>query len=84
VLTALEAFVIGAIARGVATIAVFPYTRAKVIVKSRNTGTIGGTIADIMKREGFFALYQGCVPEVSRGVLSAALMLAAKEKINAA
>jgi hypothetical protein len=27
---------------------------------------------------------QGCVPEVSRGVLSAALMLAAKEKISAA
>jgi len=29
-LTALEAFLIGAIARAVATIAVFPYTRAKV------------------------------------------------------
>ena len=31
-LTALEAFVLGAIARGVATVAVFPYTRAKVCV----------------------------------------------------
>jgi hypothetical protein len=31
-LTALEAFAIGAIARGIATMIVFPYTRAKVKV----------------------------------------------------
>jgi len=89
-LTALEAFVVGAIARGVATIAVFPYTRAKVIVKSTKAvegkapPTIAGTVAQIIRDEGFLSLYQGCAPEVGRGVLSAALMLMAKEKINMA
>lgn len=89
-LSAAEAFIIGAIARAVATIAVFPYTRAKVVVKSTKTAvgqrppTIGGTVARIMQTEGFFALYKGCTPEVGRGVLSAALMLSAKEKIAAA
>mmetsp|Transcript_916 Transcript_916/g.1991 ORF Transcript_916/g.1991 Transcript_916/m.1991 type:complete len:303 (+) Transcript_916:66-974(+) len=86
-LSALEAFVIGAIARGIATIIVFPYTRAKVLVKAytptagEQAPSIAGTVAKVLKEDGFFALYQGCVPEVSRGVLSAALMLAAKEKI---
>mmetsp|Transcript_14390 Transcript_14390/g.33264 ORF Transcript_14390/g.33264 Transcript_14390/m.33264 type:complete len:302 (-) Transcript_14390:163-1068(-) len=89
-LTALEAFVIGAIARGVATIIVFPYTRAKILVKSHKPvegeapPSIAGAVAKVLKDEGFFALYKGCVPEVSRGVLSAALMLAAKEKIATA
>mmetsp|Transcript_72044 Transcript_72044/g.105591 ORF Transcript_72044/g.105591 Transcript_72044/m.105591 type:complete len:314 (-) Transcript_72044:388-1329(-) len=89
-LTALEAFLIGAIARAVATIAVFPYTRAKIIVKSTKTEvgqappTIGGTVARIIKTQGFFSLYKGCAPEVGRGVLSAALMLSAKEKIAVA
>jgi len=89
-LTALEAFIIGAVARAVATIAVFPYTRAKIIVKSTKTEagqtplTVGGTVARMIKTEGFFSLYKGCAPEVGRGVLSAALMLSAKEKIAAA
>uniref|UniRef100_A0A7S4L290 Mitochondrial carrier protein n=1 Tax=Guillardia theta TaxID=55529 RepID=A0A7S4L290_GUITH len=89
VLTALEAFLIGAIARAVATIAVFPYTRAKVIVKSsqvqpgEQAPSIAGTVSRIVKNEGFLSLYQGCTPEVTRGVLSAAIMLAVKEKIAA-
>jgi len=89
-LTVLEAFVIGAIARGIATIVVFPYTRAKVIVKAHKPvagerpPSIAGTVARILRHDGFLALFQGCVPEVSRGVLSAALMLAAKEKIAVA
>jgi len=40
-------------------------------------------VSRVIKEDGFLSLYQGCVPEVSRGVLSAALMLAAKEKIAA-
>eukprot|EP00281_Chroomonas_sp_CCMP1168_P002951 CAMPEP_0206276108 /NCGR_PEP_ID=MMETSP0047_2-20121206/36121_1 /ASSEMBLY_ACC=CAM_ASM_000192 /TAXON_ID=195065 /ORGANISM="Chroomonas mesostigmatica_cf, Strain CCMP1168" /LENGTH=309 /DNA_ID=CAMNT_0053705585 /DNA_START=48 /DNA_END=977 /DNA_ORIENTATION=- len=89
-LTTLEAFIIGAIARGIATFIVFPYTRAKILVKAHKhvegqaAPTITGTVKRVIKEEGVLALYKGCVPEVSRGVLSAALMLAAKEKINAA
>lgn len=88
-LTTLEAFIIGAIARGIATIAVFPYTRAKILVKShkhvqgQKPPSIAATVRNVVKQEGFFALYKGSVPEVSRGVMSAALMLAAKEKIAA-
>lgn len=88
-LSTLEAFVIGAFARAVATIAVFPYTRAKILVKASKTTpgqappSIGATVARIIREEGFLALYKGCTPEVGRGVLSAALMLSAKERIAA-
>jgi hypothetical protein len=62
---------------------------SQVLVKSHKpvagtpAPTIAGTVSRVIKEDGFLSLYQGCVPEVSRGVLSAALMLAAKEKIAA-
>jgi len=43
VLTAAEAFLLGAIARGVATVAVFPYTRAKVPRGRRRSARLGGS-----------------------------------------
>jgi hypothetical protein len=34
------------------------------------------------KEDGFTALYQGLSPEITRGVLSAAIMMMVKERIN--
>eukprot|EP00903_Cladosiphon_okamuranus_P010191 g9650.t1 len=94
-LTAVQAFVIGAISRAVATVMVFPYIRAKVIMMSRKTGEGGGSdpaasasilsnLVAILRDDGVSALFQGIAPEISRGVLSAALMLMVKEKIHSA
>eukprot|EP00752_Nemacystus_decipiens_P016768 g15005.t1 len=94
-LTAVQAFVIGAISRAVATVIVFPYIRAKVLIMSRKTGEGGGggpaastsilsSLVTILKDDGVSALFQGIAPEISRGVLSAALMLMVKEKIHSA
>ena len=44
---------------------------------------MGVIVATALSKEGFFALYRGLVPDLSRGVLSAAVMLAVKEKIQA-
>ncbi|CAM9193200.1 unnamed protein product [Choristocarpus tenellus] len=94
-LSAAQAFVIGAISRAVATVIVFPYIRAKVIIMSRKHDTaeggrstgagnvsILGSLITILKEEGVSALFQGITPEITRGVLSAALMLMVKEKIH--
>ncbi|CAM9527456.1 unnamed protein product [Ectocarpus sp. 6 AP-2014] len=93
-LTAVQAFVIGAISRAVATVIVFPYIRAKVIIMSKKTGEGSGngtkppstsilsSLITLLKDDGFSALFQGITPEIGRGVLSAALMMLVKEKIH--
>ena len=91
-LSAAEAFLLGMVARTVATVAVFPFVRAKVVMKSRKkNSTSEGVAADpsvlellgeMYEKGGVSALYQGLGPELTRGVFSAALMLMIKEKIN--
>lgn len=92
-LSAMEAFFLGMFARTVATIAVFPYLRAKVMLqcaadtkkdhedKSAPT-SIPLMLVEMYKDGGLQNLFQGLGPELTRGVLSAALMLMVKEKIT--
>eukprot|EP00644_Phytophthora_capsici_P008397 jgi/Phyca11/547802/estExt2_Genewise1Plus.C_PHYCAscaffold_260319 len=96
-LGALEAFVLGAIARSIATLVLFPYIRAKVLMqanKKKQTAegqldnaepkkdTIASTLQRVYTEEGALALYRGLGPELTRGALSSALMLMIKEKIQ--
>lgn len=113
-LTAIEAFLLGMVARTVATIIVFPYTRAKVMLQSsssdekpdipamlkkiyeeevRNCDALSvstplptppiSNMARVARRsQGVGGVFQGIGPELTRGVLSAALMLTVKEKIR--
>lgn len=94
-LTAMEAFFLGMLARTIATILTFPYLRAKVMLqaraaassdssdKSKNTQiSIPGMLAEMYQTGGISTVYQGIGPELTRGVLSAALMMMAKEKIS--
>ncbi len=86
-LSAVEAFILGMFARTVATIVVFPYLRAKVMLQSRrgvdsNTKTnIPAMILNMYSSGGLGECFQGIGPELTRGVFSAALMLMCKEKI---
>lgn len=88
-LTAAESFLLGMVARTVATVAVFPFVRAKVVMQSRkasNTAssdvTIRTILNEIYQSNGIAGLYQGLGPELTRGIFSAALMLMIKEQLN--
>jgi solute carrier family 25 (peroxisomal adenine nucleotide transporter), member 17 len=95
--SAMEAFALGVFSRMVATLAVFPFARAKVRMQSRSSkgGGNGGmncssssslTVWQLLKTSyatgGVASLYHGLGPELTRGVLSAALMMMVKERIS--
>lgn len=90
-LTAVEAFALGMVARTVATVLVFPFLRAKVLLQTQTTNaseettSIPKNTTSILKEQwkhaGLSGLYQGLGPELFRGVFSAALMLMIKERI---
>lgn len=87
-LSAMEAFFLGMVARTIATILTFPYLRAKVLLQAQasNSNTTKVSIPEMLgnmyRTGGIESLYQGIGPELTRGVLSAALMMMAKEKIS--
>jgi adenine nucleotide transporter 17 len=98
-LSAGEAFLLGMVARTIATMAVYPFVRAKVVMQSQKKEaaqqqpqageqpppiTVWTLLGDMYKMGGVPALYQGLGPELTRGVFSAALMLTIKEQINGA
>lgn len=86
-LTAPESFVLGMVARTVATILTFPYVRAKVVMQTSTTqaGDVATSIVTLLtkmyREQGLAACYQGIGPELTRGIFSAALMLMIKEQI---
>lgn len=88
-LSTIEAFFLGMVARTIATILTFPYLRAKVLLQAQKSNSKSGTktsipemLANMYSVGGIESLYQGIGPELTRGVLSAALMMTAKEKIS--
>jgi len=87
-LSAIEAFLLGMVARTVATIAVFPYLRAKVMLQSQSSQRSGekpnipAMITQMYNNGGLGEMFQGIGPELTRGVFSAALMMMVKEKIS--
>ena len=85
-LTAAESFLLGMVARTVATVAVFPFVRAKVVMQSRKASgmappdlTIRTILKEIYQSNGIAGLYHGLRPELTRGIFSAALMLMIKD-----
>ena len=88
-LGAAEAFFLGMVARTIATVVCFPYVRGKVMLQSTYAeggaprGGIPGMILEMFRDGGLGEVFRGIGPELTRGVLSAALMLMAKEKISA-
>ncbi len=111
-LSALHAFLLGAIARAVAILLTFPFTRARTILQTakdkEDDKTPKGVVALLAqlikqvslfvffirfffllllfffkkKKDGFFSLYRGFGPELVRGVLSSAVMLMIKERVQ--
>jgi hypothetical protein len=84
-LTAVEAFVLGAVARAVAILIIYPFIRIKVMAqasstKSNATEALVVAMRRVAQKDGLLGLYRGMLPELLRGMLSAALMLALKER----
>lgn len=110
-LSAAEAFFLGMVARTIATLLVYPFLRAKVLLQTSSSTTTtkpqqqqqnsttstcsnGGSSVnqsapvapmDVLRQQwrqsGLAGLYFGIGPELSRGILSSALMLMIKERI---
>lgn len=84
-LTALESFIVGLIGRAVATIITFPAQRANVMAKAGNSNSskgLVGSLIEVYKKDGIGKLYSGMQPEITRGCLSAGLMMMVKERIG--
>lgn len=84
VLSSAEAFVMGMVARTVATVLVFPFLRAKIIMQTSNDDTTSSVqvLVDQYQKMGILkGWYQGIAPELTRGIFSSALMLMIKERI---
>ncbi|CAN9505234.1 unnamed protein product [Ophioblennius macclurei] len=91
-----EIFVIGAIAKAVATTATYPLQTVQVILRfgqyrgEGNSGIFGSLsnvlflLMDRIKRNGFLGLYKGLEAKLLQTVLTAALMFVVYEKITAA
>ena len=82
----LEAFVLGGIARSVATTLMFPFLRAKTLLQasSKNPTLKDATAIDIVKglfAKGFLSMYKGLPLSLLRGVVSSAVGLTMKERI---
>eukprot|EP00035_Acanthoeca_spectabilis_P004834 m.107311 g.107311 ORF g.107311 m.107311 type:complete len:292 (+) comp12745_c1_seq1:162-1037(+) len=77
-----ESFILGAIARAFSTVVTYPFIRAKVLAMTG--GKTGGVLAIILEQlqlGGVAGLFRGAGPEITRGVMSTALMLSVKEQI---
>ena len=83
-LMAAEAFVLGMVARTISTICIFPYIRAKVMLQtsSKANSSIPQMLTEMYQKEGLASWFQGLGPELTRGVLSSALMLMIKDQIG--
>merc|ERR1712233_91029 len=76
-----ESFLIGAIARAIATVLIFPFIRAKIVMQAEKTMGVKECLSKIYKEGGFKNLYRGLNAELVRGVFSSAVTLMIKEKM---
>ncbi|KAL5785478.1 hypothetical protein ACOSQ2_007870 [Xanthoceras sorbifolium] len=94
-LSALSAFLLGAVSKCIATFLTYPAIRCKVVIQAaesdeggnkqsspNNQKTVAGTLHTIWKREGLLGFYKGLEAQILKTVLSSALLLMIKEKIT--
>jgi len=80
VLGTFESFVLGAVARAIATCFIFPLIKAKVVMQAEKTMGIKQCLLEIYKTRGFWGLYEGINLELVRAVCSSAVTLMIKER----
>ncbi|XWS64553.1 hypothetical protein CRYUN_Cryun05aG0014000 [Craigia yunnanensis] len=97
VLSAFTAFLLGAISKSIATILTYPAIRCKVMIQAadpddddrtkrarpKSCKTVSGVVCAIWRREGILGFFKGLEAQITKTVLSSALLLMIKEKITA-
>ncbi|KAJ7954924.1 peroxisomal adenine nucleotide carrier 1-like [Quillaja saponaria] len=93
-LSALSAFMLGAVSKCVATCLTYPAIRCKVKIQAAESDedgskeaqkeqkTVSAALNAIWKREGLHGFYKGLQAQILKTVLSSALLLMIKEKIT--
>lgn len=77
------AFLLGAVARALGTMVVYPYARGKAMAQSHMAPTAAAALAQVIRTEGVLAMYRGLTMELLRGVTQAAVMFMVMEKVRA-
>lgn len=77
------AFFLGALARAIATVCVYPYARGKALSQARICPSASAAVRHVVKTEGVLALYKGLPMELLRGVTQSAVMFAVMERVRA-
>ncbi|KAE8677711.1 Peroxisomal adenine nucleotide carrier 1 [Hibiscus syriacus] len=99
VLSAFTAFLLGAVSKSIATILTYPAIRCKVMIQAADPDdddndktkraqqkprkTVLDVVRTIWKREGISGFFKGLEAQITKTVLSSALLLMIKEKISA-
>lgn len=93
-LSAVSAFVLGAVSKSVATILTYPAIRCKVMIQAadhdgesnnaqpKSPKTMLGALSAIWGKEGIPGFFKGLQAQILKTVLSSALLLMIKEKIS--
>ncbi|OAY42271.1 peroxisomal adenine nucleotide carrier 1 [Manihot esculenta] len=94
-LSALSAFVLGAISKSAATVITYPAIRCKVMIQAadsdedeskkgerKSSKTLPAVVHAIWRREGLLGFFKGLQAQILKTVLSSALLLMIKEKIS--
>lgn len=92
-LSALSAFLLGAVSKSIATFVTYPAIRCKVMIqstnasnerdnKSRKTKSVKDVLYAIWRKEGPSGFFKGLRAQILKTVLSSALLLMIKEKIH--
>mmetsp|Transcript_154172 Transcript_154172/g.295866 ORF Transcript_154172/g.295866 Transcript_154172/m.295866 type:complete len:288 (+) Transcript_154172:70-933(+) len=78
------AFALGAVARAIGTVVVYPYARGKAMSQAQLAPTAFAALVQVFRTEGILAMYRGLTMELLRGVTQAAVMFMVMEKLRAA
>ncbi|KAL1536254.1 NAD(+) salvage pathway protein [Salvia divinorum] len=94
-LSALTAFLLGAVSKCIATCITYPAIRCKVVIQSAESDetkdgksqlktrkTVSGALHSIWEKEGILGFFKGLQAQILKTVLSSALLLMIKEKIT--
>ncbi|KAB2599577.1 peroxisomal adenine nucleotide carrier 1-like [Pyrus ussuriensis x Pyrus communis] len=97
-LSALSAFILGAVSKCIASCLTYPAIRCKVMIQAaeedeegsngaqsksqKSQRTVSGAFYTIWKREGLLGFFKGLQAQILKTVLSSALLLMIKEKIT--
>lgn len=77
-----EAFVVGIIAKFVATIVTYPLIRAKVMIMITSRTSMIGCLVDEYRKHGPTGLYKGCHLQLLHTLLKSAVLMMVKERIT--